>query len=192
MKLTVHPSDVLPDGFAHFFDAVTISLAAGCTARRHTVNFTIQPVGIVAPLQNFFYRPKESKSFNGTVSQKNISLFGGLNYNTTVDVAEFADSSFSIANCRPSNIFPYSYPQNFWWVVFFEYWSLLCPGKKQSNQWNNSPATCQNITEQAPLSTAEVIWKRDLLIEVPFFILPTTDSYKNNYLHSMMWNNDSG
>jgi len=105
MKLTVHPSDVLPDGFAHFFDAVTISLAAGCTARRHTVNFTIQPVGIVAPLQNFFYRPKESKSFNGTVSQKNISLFGGLNYNTTVDVAEFADSCHSVSQIAGRRIF---------------------------------------------------------------------------------------
>jgi len=105
MNLTVHPSDVLPNGIPHFFNAISISITARVPARSQNLNYLIQPVIIAAPLQKHFYGLNQSNRFNGSVSQKNIPLFLDLNFNTTINVADFADSCHSVSQNAARRIF---------------------------------------------------------------------------------------
>ena len=83
MNLTLTSPDVLPNGVPHFSNAVSISLIPSFSATT----------------ENFSYR------FISSVSQKDNSLFLGWNFNTTVNVAEFAYSCQSVSQSAARLIF---------------------------------------------------------------------------------------
>ena len=75
MNLTLPSPDVLPNGIPHFFNAVSISPVPNFSAKKETFNYR----------------------FISSVSHKDISLFLGLNFNTTTNVAEFAECCQSVS-----------------------------------------------------------------------------------------------
>ncbi len=83
MNLTLTSPDVLPKGVPHFFNAVSISLVSNFSATKETFSYP----------------------FISSVSQKDISLFVGLNFNTTSNVAEFAESCQSVSQNAARLIF---------------------------------------------------------------------------------------